>query len=123
MPLPLSLAARGFVVIDPAQTSNLMVRLNLNEIEVSQPQGLAKLKAQGIDATLVVRAAAGSDGEPQDASARMVDTTNGQMIAGVSWENGFGGQQGSIADRVMRKGLPEAARQIADELAAKLVTS
>jgi hypothetical protein len=51
----------------------------------------------------------GYDQQPQSASVRTVSTANGSMIAGVTWQNGFGGAEGSIADRVMRKGLSQAA--------------
>ena len=98
----------------------MMVRLNLNEVELSSPKGLGKHKEQGIDATLVVKAAGGYDQQPQSASARMVSTENGSMIAGVTWQNGFGGAEGSVADRVMRKGLSQAASDIAGELASRL---
>jgi hypothetical protein len=36
-----------------------MVRLNLDELEITRPTGLAKFKSQGIDALLVVRGAGG----------------------------------------------------------------
>jgi hypothetical protein len=114
------LGARGFAIIDPGQTSSLMIRLNLNEVELSNPAGLGKLKGQGIDATLVVKAAGGYDQQPQSATARMVSTENGSMIAGVTWQNGFGGAEGSVADRVMRKGLSQAASDIAGELVSRL---
>ena len=107
------LSNRGFTVIDSSTTSSMMVRLNLNEIEITRPEGLAKLKEQGIDAFLVVRGAGGYDQNPQSASARMNSTHNGQVIAGVTWQNGFGGTAGSPADRVMRKGLSDAATEIA----------
>jgi hypothetical protein len=74
------LANRGFTIIDPTSTSSMMVRLNLNEIEISRPEGLAKLKEQGIDAFLTVRAAGGYDEQPQSASARMNSTHNGKII-------------------------------------------
>lgn len=38
------LANRGFHIIDTAQTSQLLVRLNMNEIEVTQPQNLVRLR-------------------------------------------------------------------------------
>jgi hypothetical protein len=114
------LSNRGFTVIDSSTTSSMMVRLNLNEIEITRPEGLAKLKDQGIDAFLTVRAGGGYDALPQSASARMNSTHNGQVLAGVTWQNGFGGVAGSPADRVMRKGLNEAATEIANALAERV---
>jgi len=98
----------------------MMIRLNLNEVEITRPEGLAKLKDQGIDAFLVVRGGGGYDEQPQSASARMNSTHNGQVLAGVTWQNGFGGAAGSPADRVMRKGLTEAAAEIATALAERV---
>ena len=46
---------RGFTVIDSTTTSSMMIRLNLNEVEITRPEGLAKLKDQGIDAFLAKR--------------------------------------------------------------------
>ena len=114
------LANRGFTVIDSATTSSMMVRLNLNEIEISKPEGLSKFKEQGIDAVLIVRAGGGYDDQPQNASARMSSTHNGQVLAGVTWQNGFGGRAGSPADRIMRKGLTEAAAEIASSLSERV---
>jgi hypothetical protein len=114
------LSNRGFTIIDPSSTTNMMVRLNLNEVEIAKPEGLAKLRDQGIDAFLTVRSGGGYDQQPQSASARMNSTHNGQVLAGVTWQNGFGGRAGSPADRVMRKGLVEAAAEIADALAERV---
>lgn len=114
------LSNRGFTVIDASTTSSMMIRLNLNEVEITRPEGLAKLKDQGIDAMLVVRSGGGYDQQPQSASARMNSTHTGQVLAGVTWQNGFGGAAGSPADRVMRKGLTEAAAEIAAALAERV---
>jgi hypothetical protein len=116
----IELANHGFTIIDPSSTSNMMVRLNLNEVEISRPEGLAKLKDQGIDAFLIVRAAGGYDQQPQSASARMNSTHNGKLLAGITWQNGYGGMAGSIADRTMRKGLSEAAMEIATALSERV---
>lgn len=116
------LSNRGFNIVDSATTTNLMVRLNMNELEVSQPQGLAKLRGQGIDAVLMVKSSGSYDGQPQSASARMTSTADGRLIAGTTWQNGFGGVAGSIADRVMRQGLSQAANQIANEITARIKT-
>ncbi|MGG5819358.1 hypothetical protein [Falsiroseomonas sp. HW251] len=111
---------RGYTVIDGSDTSRLMARLNLNEVEIARPEGLARLREQGIDAVLTVRAAGGYDQQPQSASARVNSTQSGRVISGVTWQNGWGGRAGSIADRTMRKGLGEAAREIAAALALNL---
>lgn len=112
------LSNRGFTVIDSSTTSSMMVRLNMNEIEITRPEGLAKLKDQGIDALLVVRAASGNDQQPQSASARMISTHSGQVLAGVTWQNGFSGYR--EFSPLVRKGLTEAAAEIAVALAERV---
>lgn len=110
----------GYTIIDSSSTSKLMVRLNIDEIEIATPQGLEKLKAKGIDAYLTVKSAGAYDYQVQSASARASSTHTGRIIAGVSWQNGWGGRAGSIVDRTMRKGLAEAAQEIASSLAVSL---
>lgn len=116
----IELSNLGYTIIDSSSTSKLMVRLNIDEIEISTPQGLKKLEEKGIDAYLTVKGAGAYDNQIQSASARASSTHTGRIIAGVSWQNGWGGQAGSIADRTMRKGLAEAAQEIASSLAASL---
>ena len=116
----LELSNLGYTIIDSSSTSNLLVRLNMDEIEIATPQGLEKLKNKGIDAHLTVKGAAADDGLLMSASARASSTHTGRIIAGVSWQNGWGGVEGSISDRVMKKGLAEAAHEIAESLAMSL---
>jgi hypothetical protein len=114
------LANKGFTILDPASTTSLITRVNAKEIETGHPESLSKIRAQGVDAILQVRAAVSSDGEPQSASARMTSTHNSMLIAGVTWQNARAGEEGSIADRTVKKGLSDAAAQIANELASRL---
>lgn len=114
------LAARGFVIIDTHQLTGMMGRIGVNEVELYQPAGLQALREQGIDALLSVRSSASPDGTPQNASARVTSTHNGQVIAGATWQNGWGGMSGSIADRVMRQDIAEAAAKIAHTLAGQM---
>lgn len=114
------LSNRGFKVIDAATTSRMMTRVNMSELATAQPESLAKLRDQGIDAVLSVQSAAGYDQLPQSASARVTSTRTGQVLAGMSWQNGWGGAPGSMADRFNRKGLVEAAQEIAGAIAANL---
>ena len=100
-----------------------MVRANLNEIEIIQPQNLSQLHADGIDAVILVKSVAGYDGRPQSASVKIVHTTNGQLVAGANWQNGRSGAQGSSADQGARVDLAVAARQIADALGQALQDS
>ena len=111
---------RGYTVIDSSETTGLLVRLDLTEAEVLAPTNLRKLEKEGVDAYLSARAAAGYDGQPQSASVRVNSTRNGKIIASVSWQNGWGGRATSIADRVMRKDLADAAVEITDSLVEQL---
>lgn len=114
--IAVELVNRGFQVIDSESTTKLFVRLNMSELEVSKPEGMSKLQAQGIDAYLSVRAVGANDGLPTSASARLNSTHTGKVLAGATWQNGWGGRAGSIADRTMRKGLSETAAEITDAL-------
>jgi hypothetical protein len=114
------LFGRGFRVIDTRGTSNYLVRLNLDEIELMQPKSLSAIRERGINAVLSCSSVAGDDNKPQSATVRVVSTSTGELIAAVSWQNGRGGQEGSIADRTMRKDIVAAAQQIAEELARQL---
>ena len=106
----------GFQVFDAGQVSNLMVRLNLNEVELYEPQNLRSLKNQGIDAILHVRAIGGYDGRPDSAAAKVTSTADGQILAGLSWENRRAGARGSPAEGFARVGLEVAAETIVEHL-------
>ena len=110
------LVGRGFKVQSPGQTNSLMVRLNLNEGEVTAPKSLKAFSKEGIDAVVVVNAVGGYDQMPQSASVQIINTSTLNIMAGLNWQNGFAGQQGSLADRVMRKGLTKAAKEIVNGL-------
>ena len=79
------LSNRGFTMIDTAELSNLMVRSGFQELEVHRPESLRKFKEQGIDAILTVKAMGSYDGMPEAASARLTSTTDGRLLAAVSW--------------------------------------
>jgi hypothetical protein len=111
---------RGFQVIDTQETSNYLVRLNLDEIELMQPKSLTAMRGRGIKAILSVRAVAGYDNKPQSASVRVVSTQTGEVVAAVTWQNGQGGARGSPADAMMRKDIVGAAQQIAQSLVIQL---
>src|ERR1043166_7105810 len=107
--IAVELANRGYQVIDTAQTSQLLVRVNLNELESNQPQALSRLKERGIDAYLSARAVGGYDSRPQSVVVRLNGTSDGRILTGFSWQNGWGGMGGSMADRTMRKEIAQAA--------------
>lgn len=111
---------RGFEVVDTAQTTALLSRLNLTELEILRPESLSSLRSSGIGAVLSARSVAGYDGRPQSASVRVSSTSTGQILAGVTWQNGRGGAVGSPADSMMRSDLSEAASEVAEELAKRL---
>lgn len=103
----------GYQIIDTTAVTGYMARYNLNEIELTMPQNISKLSGDGIDTILVVKTVAGYDGRPESATAKIVATSTGQVIVGVTWQNGKGGAQGSPADGIMRSNLSKAAKSIA----------
>lgn len=111
---------RGFRVIDTQETSNFLLRMNLDEIELLQPKSLAAFQDRSIGAVLSVKSVAGYDGKPQSATVRVVSTKTGEVIGAVNWQNGRGGAQGSPADAVMRKDIVGASQQIGQALSAQL---
>ncbi len=111
---------KGFTIIDTTQMSNLMIRYNMTEIEFFKPQNLKVLKKEGIDGILTVKSVTGYDGKPQSATVRINSTKAGsEIIAGVSWQNGWGGRPGSISDRSKRKDITGAAKEIVRALIKK----
>ena len=110
------LAGRGYKVSTPGKTTSTMLRLNLNEAEISKPKTLAALLREGVEAVLIINAVGGYDQMPQSASVQLIETKTYEILAGVNWQNGWGGQAGSIADRVMRKGLTRSASEIVNAL-------
>lgn len=114
------LANKGYTIIDSAAMSKWLSSIGVGPGQMQQPNALSKMRAEGIHAVLVVKAAGGYDMQPQSASVRLSSTQNGQTIAGLTWQNGYGGMAGSMADRMMRKGLTEAAAEIAAALQARM---
>ena len=104
------MVGRGYKVQSPGQTSRLMLSLNLNEGQITEPKSLEAFSKKGVDAVIVVSAVGGYDQMPQSASVQIINTSTLDIMAGLNWQNGFAGQQGSIADRLMRKGLTKAAK-------------
>ncbi len=92
----------------------------LQEFEWTTTKGFEFLREMGIEAVLTARSVNGEDGTPESASVRVTDTANGQILAGITWQNGWGGQRGSVADRTMRKTLTQAANEIAQELLKRI---
>ena len=116
----LSLLNYDVRVFDTQQTSNLLIRFNLDEEEIMEPQNLATIAERGIDAILFVRTVAGYDDKPQSASIRLVHTSDGLLVGGLAWQNGKGGVAGSPLDRAQRKDIVDAAEEIARALAEQM---
>ena len=110
----------GLIIVDVQDAVAIVGRAGLQELEVTSTKGFEILREKGIDAVLTAKSVAAADGTPESASVRVTDTATGQVIAGITWQNGWGGMRGSISDRVMRKNLTEAANEIANELLKRL---
>ena len=116
----LELFNRNMTIIDAQQTVATVGRAGLQEFEWTTTRGFEFLREMGIEAVLTARSVNAADGTPESASVRVTDTANGQILAGITWQNGWGGQRGSVADRTMRKNLTQAANEIAQELLKRI---
>ena len=114
--IALRLGNGGLQVFDSDQTMQIARQAGIDAYLINSPDGLEGLRSAGVDALLVVRTMLGWDGKPQIVTARLIDTRTAEVITGFSWENGWGGDVGSVADRTMRKSVPEAADQISMSL-------
>ena len=114
--LAVELFNSGIKIVDAKETSTMIGRVGLQEFEITSAQGYAALRKSGIEAVLAVKSVDAKDGTPESASVRITSTASGEILAGITWQNGWGGQRGSIADRTMRMNLSEAAREIAGEI-------
>lgn len=117
--LAVELSRRGLHVVDVTQAAGQgdagVVRggpLSMRDLEA--------LRARGVDAVISVAATSGYDGSAHNAVVRVSSTHTGAVLGGVSWQNGWGGMPGSIADRVQRRGLVDVARELADALMPQL---
>ena len=118
--LAIELFNSGFNVVDPNQTASILGNVGLAEFEITTKQAFSALTESGIDAVLTVRVVNGYDSKPQSISARVTSTLTGSILAGATWENGWGGARGSPADSMMRSDLGEAAEAVVDVIARQL---
>ncbi|MDV2503822.1 MAG: hypothetical protein RX318_07695 [bacterium] len=111
---------RGITIVDANEATVILGRAGLKEYEFTTYNGVAALRAKGIGAVLAAKSVDANDGTPESAVVRLTETEGGRLIAAVTWQNAWGGQRGSIVDRVMRANLSDAANEIATELVKRL---
>ena len=109
----ISLLNYGVTVFDTQQTANLMLRLNLDEIEILSPQNLSRLYENGVEAVMFV-SVIGFPNEPEGASVRIIHALDGTLVGGVAWQSADGWWSGAAT------GLVEASSEIAEELATQM---
>ncbi len=125
------LRARGYSILDTAQTSRLLEEITgsarapgrLDTLQ--QGDVLAKLKGRGVGAVLAVdvRMVTSYLGGPfLDVIAPFVYGTAspGRPLTGLEWHNAWGGEPGSPADHNMRKPPKAAVKEVAAVLASLL---
>lgn len=111
---------RGLNIVDARESTSIMGRSGLQEFEFATDAGFSALRASGIDAVLIVKSATAIDETPESASVRITSVESGVILAGLTWQNGWGGMRGSVADRTMRKNLSAAAQEISDGILARI---
>lgn len=110
----------GLTVVDQEQTKGILGNVGTSDIQIESPESFAALRKAGVDALLIVKSVMAQDGTPESASVRLTSTSTHEVIAGLTWQNGWGGQRGSMADRTMRKNLASAASEIGHALTKRM---
>lgn len=110
----------GIRVVDSNETTEIMIRSNVASLKFLERKNLRILKDAGIDGYLTIKAVFLADGKPSSVSARLSSTHTGELLAGISWQAGWGGMYGSIAHNVMSQNVNDAAEEIANELSERL---
>ena len=116
------LIRRGYSVIDANGATSLLAKNGVSRAPVLNPQALAALAKDGVDAVVSVSAEASVIGGPpmRHVKTKVTSTRTQREIGTVEWHNAWGGMPGSPADYMSRKGMPAAAKEIADALAKLL---
>jgi len=114
------LSNRGINVATANQTDRMVGGIKINHLGVTASQYYAALRNKGVDAAITATADMGKDGKPDKADAMVMDTTTGESLMDINWQNGWGGYGGSDADRAMRKSTSEAAQEMTKELVTRL---
>lgn len=108
-------------LLSTQSTAELLKRLGVMGARATQPESLAQLRAEGIDAWMRVEVGAHQIADtPQNVEVRVTSTHDAQQFIDFKWHNGQGGMRGSIADATMRKNSATAAKLIAEELVERL---
>lgn len=110
----------GLTVMDPEQTKGILGRVGISQVLIATSESYAALRNAGVDALLIVKDVMAQDGTPESASVRLTSTATRDVVAGLTWQNGWGGMRGSIADRTMRKNLVGAASEISNALVKRM---
>lgn len=113
----IELANKGFVVIDGQQSAQMLAVSGMSEFQLYLPESARQFANKGVDAILAVRATAGYDGNPDNATIKLVSLKDGKIVVGANWQNGGGGARGSPADAIARTGMASAAAKIAETVA------
>jgi hypothetical protein len=116
-----TLVKNGFQVYRKEETYRLIRNLGLMAIDPSRPEQLALLRKENIDAFLTCRTIfAEIVGRPMEIHLNLYSTDTGKRLIELDWENGWGGQAGSMADRSRKNNFTESAEAVSSRLISEL---
>jgi hypothetical protein len=112
------LSVRGALVTESLEVAELLHREAITH--AASPEGLAALRAHGVDVLLTVHVDWGGRGV-KSALVRLLSTESGHVVFAVKWTNGWCAMPDSPCDQRHRKGADYAATQIGPLLEPALV--
>jgi hypothetical protein len=115
-----ALSSHGVQVMSPLETRNLMTQLGF-PLERYYPDNAGKLKAQGVDAyLLLVQTTYGLSREIETATVQVKSTHTGAVLGDLTWQNGHHNLSGGHYPKDHCKDPNEAGEEIAAALVAGL---
>lgn len=105
----LELFNAGFSIVDSSEVSSVLSAGGFSVESLGDRRSMAAFYDRGIDALLVARETGGA---PESVTVRVLGTKDGRLIAGLTWQNG--------SLNYARRGLTEAAEEIAEALRGRL---
>lgn len=121
------LSKRGYGVLNPARTSALLKKMDMDGADMESAQSAIALKGRRIDALLYITVEMATVNRLgtttpllDKVKIRVTGTKRGETLASFLWTNSGSGMLGSLPDAMSRLTIPAGAQKVAEALVAQI---